>query len=109
MELILPLFAVAAIALVYLSARKQRQAVAKVTELQDSIEIGDEVLMSSGIEGTVVGLTDTHVELELAPGVTTRWLRGAIRDRVADEVDAEIEELTESTGIEAPDSGDERQ
>src|SRR5260370_1399419 len=63
---------------------------------------GDRVHTSSGLEATVVAITDDTVDLEIAPGVVTTWMKLAVRDRILpdDEVeldeDEDAEELAES-------------
>jgi preprotein translocase subunit YajC len=38
---------------------------------------------TSGVHATVVGSADdTTIELEIAPGVRTTWLRAAIREKI---------------------------
>lgn len=40
---------------------------------------------TSGLQGTITGLTDDTVDLEIAPGVVTRWIKLAVRDRIESE------------------------
>jgi preprotein translocase subunit YajC len=47
-----------------------------------SLEVGNEVMTTSGIFGTITELDDTIAKLEIAPGVTIRIARGAISQRV---------------------------
>lgn len=72
----------------FLGARRQRRAVREAQELQSSLEVGDRVMTSSGMHGTVVRLDDDTLELEIAPGVHTTWVRAAIREKVVAETDA---------------------
>ena len=86
-------------ALVFLSSRKQRKAMQATLELQESLRVGDRVHTTSGLQGTINHITDDHVDLEIAPGVVTRWMKLAIRDRIepeAAEVESRATELTES-------------
>jgi preprotein translocase subunit YajC len=82
--LLLPLLFIAALALpLFLSTRRQKRAIAEAQRLQSSLVDGDRVVTTSGLYGTVVASTDsTTVDLEIAPGVRTRWLRAAIREKV---------------------------
>jgi preprotein translocase subunit YajC len=58
---------------------------ADAQRLQSSLTNGDRVMTTSGLYATVVGSTDdTTVDLEIAPGVRTTWLRAAIRERIVD-------------------------
>jgi preprotein translocase subunit YajC len=54
--------------------RRQRQA----AQLSRSLEPGQEVMTTAGLFGTVKAVTDDHVELEIAPGVVVRYVKGAI-------------------------------
>lgn len=80
----LPLLIIAALALLtIMNSRRQKRAVADAQRLQSSLAGGDRVVTTSGLHATVVATTDeTTVELEIAPGVHTRWLRAAIREKI---------------------------
>jgi preprotein translocase subunit YajC len=54
-----------------------------------SLQVGDEVMTTAGLFGTVVALDDEIVTLEVAPGTALRFARGAIGQRVDDDVAAE--------------------
>ena len=84
--LFLPLLFLVVLAVpLILNARRQKRALAEAQRLQSSLTNGDRVMTTSGLHGTVVDCTDeTTVELEIAPGVRTTWLRAAIRERVTD-------------------------
>jgi preprotein translocase subunit YajC len=70
-------------AIVMRPARTQQR---KVAELQSNLEVGEEVMLSSGIFGTVHALSEGRVELELAPGTVVTVARQAVVRRVdADE------------------------
>jgi preprotein translocase subunit YajC len=56
-------------------ARNQQK---RVQELQHSLEVGDEVVLSSGIFGTVRSLDDGRVKIEVAPGVELTVARQAV-------------------------------
>jgi preprotein translocase subunit YajC len=82
----LPLLLIAGLALLLiLNFRRQRRVVAEAQRLQNSLANGDRVMTTSGLHATVVDSADeTTVELEIAPGVRTRWLRAAIREKVTE-------------------------
>ena len=85
--LFLPLLfiAVLVLPLMILNTRRQKRAMADAQRLQDSLTNGDRVMTTSGLHGTVVGSEDkTTVDLEIAPGVRTTWLRAAIREKIVD-------------------------
>ena len=90
-SLLLPLLLIAALALpLVLGSRRQKQAMAAAQRLQDSLTDGDRVMTTSGLHGTVVSTADeSTVDLEIAPGVRTTWLRAAIREKLTeDDADA---------------------
>lgn len=99
------LFALPLLLLVYLFW-SQRNRQRKVTSMQAELQIGDEVMTSTGLYGTIVDMSDRVVTLEAAPGVALRWDRRAIvRSPLAE---APVQEPTEQSGpdtsLEAPDS-----
>ncbi|BBX38939.1 preprotein translocase subunit YajC [Mycobacterium simiae] len=69
----------------YLASRRQKRAMQATIDLHESLQPGDRVHTTSGMQATVVGLTDDTVELEIAPGVVTTWMKLAIRDRIVPE------------------------
>jgi len=46
--------------------------------MQSTLEVGDEVVLTSGVYGTVRGLDEVVAEVEIADGVTIRVARGAV-------------------------------
>ncbi len=86
-------------AFMFFASRRQRKAMQATIDLQDSLRVGDRVNTTSGLQGTIAGITDDHVDLEIAPGVVTRWMKLAIRDRIEPEtagVESRATELTET-------------
>ncbi|MBV8542373.1 MAG: preprotein translocase subunit YajC [Pseudonocardiales bacterium] len=72
--------------LLMMNSRRQKRAVADARQLQSSLTNGDRVVTTSGLHGTVVGSAEeTTVDLEIAPGVRTRWLRAAIREKITED------------------------
>ena len=70
---------------IFLSGRKQRRQAQQMQQLQRSLEVGDVVTTTSGLRGTVVDSSyEDTVDLEIADGVVTTWLRAAVRDKVVD-------------------------
>lgn len=53
----------------FLMMRKQRRNQAEVQTFQNALQPGDEVVTVSGLHGSIVGIGETSVELEIAPGV----------------------------------------
>jgi preprotein translocase subunit YajC len=58
--------------------RPQARRAREQQRLQSAVEVGDEVMLASGIFGRVVGLLDERVEIEIADGVVVTVLRAAI-------------------------------
>lgn len=73
-------------AFMFFASRRQRKAMQATIDLHESLRVGDRVLTTSGLQGTIAGITDDDVDLEIAPGVVTRWIKLAIRERIAPEV-----------------------
>ncbi|HWC82358.1 MAG TPA: preprotein translocase subunit YajC [Pseudonocardiaceae bacterium] len=83
-SLLLPLIIVLFAVPLFLGTRKQKRAVAKQQELQNSLAPGDRVMTTSGLYATVVDSNEDTIDLEIAEGITTTWLRAAVREKVAD-------------------------
>ncbi|WNV89308.1 preprotein translocase subunit YajC [Umezawaea sp. Da 62-37] len=107
-SLMFPLLLVLLAVPLFLSARKQKRAAAEQQTLLGSLEPGDRVMTTSGLYATVADATDeSTIDLEIADGVVTTWLRQAVREKIvaADDVDEEYaddEELEEVAEVETP-------
>ncbi|MBA8823491.1 preprotein translocase subunit YajC [Saccharopolyspora lacisalsi] len=87
--LIFPILLVGIALMLFFQIRKQKRSVQEQQKLQNSIGEGDRVMTTSGLFGTVTATTDDSIELEIAPGVVTTWLRQAIREKVNTEPDSD--------------------
>ena len=89
MESLFPfiLLAIALLVLVVLPARQRKAMQAKSQALQESLTIGTPVMMTSGLYGTVAGLGERTVDIEIAPGVVTTYLQAAVLEVRRAEVD----------------------
>ena len=74
---LLPLLAILAL-FWFMVVRPQQRRQKEVVRLQESIQVGQRVMMSSGIFGTVVSLADDRARLEIAPGTQIDIARAAI-------------------------------
>lgn len=72
-------------AFMWFASRRQRKAMQATIDLHESLQIGDRVHTTSGLKATITGITDDYVDLEIAPGVITTWMKLAIRDRIEPE------------------------
>jgi preprotein translocase subunit YajC len=92
-SLMFPLLLVLLAVPLFLSARKQKRAMAEQQKLQNDLAPGDKVMTTSGLYGTVADAShDTTIDIEISEGVVTRWLRAAIREKVVDTDEAVTEE-----------------
>lgn len=78
----------------YFASRRQRRAMQAAIDLHDSLQPGERVHTTSGLEATIVAIADDTIDLEIAPGVVTTWMKLAIRDRILpdDDIDEELNE-----------------
>jgi preprotein translocase subunit YajC len=100
-------------AFMFFASRRQKKAMQATIDLHNSLQIGDRVHTTSGLLATITGITDDNVDLEIAPGVVTTWMKLAIRDRIVDDVDDDTDagedlaiddEAPKSTAIELTES-----
>jgi preprotein translocase subunit YajC len=106
-NLLLPLLLMAVVAVpLVMGSRKQKRAAAAAQELQKGLSEGDRVMTTSGLYGTIADTSsETTIDVEIAPGVVTTWLRQAVREKVQPEVEEDAVEddassIIESAGIE---------
>ena len=69
-------------AFMWFSSRRQKKAMQATIDLHESLAIGDRIHTTSGLTGTIAGISDDSIELEIAPGVITTWMKLAVRDRI---------------------------
>ena len=81
----LPMLAILGV-FMYFASRRQKRAMQATIDLHESLRIGDQVQTTSGLHGTIKRITDDTVDLEIAPGVLTTWVKLAIRDRIEPEI-----------------------
>ncbi|ORA09357.1 preprotein translocase subunit YajC [Mycobacterium arosiense] len=74
----------------YLASRRQKRAMQATIDLHESLRPGDRVHTTSGLQATVVAITEDNVDLEIAPGVVTTWMKLAIRDRILPDDDEDL-------------------
>ncbi len=86
-ELQFVVFLVALVGLWWLMTRSVRRQQRRVAELQSEIEIGDEVILSAGIFGTVRSIADDRVGLEIAEGTVITVARQVVVRRAPEPVD----------------------
>ncbi|HLS75658.1 MAG TPA: preprotein translocase subunit YajC [Nocardia sp.] len=95
MDILFPLLLVLLLVPMFLGIRRQKREAEKVAAMQESLKVGDAVITTSGLWGTVVDVDEDTVDLEIAEDVVTTWLRQAIREvRVEDETAETTPETT---------------
>ena len=88
----LPMLAILGV-FMFFASRRQKRAMQATINLHESLRIGDQVQTTSGLHATIKRITDDTVDLEIAPGVVTTWVKLAIRDRVEPDIlDTEADE-----------------
>ena len=89
----LPMLAILGV-FMFFASRRQKRAMQATIDLHESLRIGDQVQTTSGLHATIKRITDDTVDLEIAPGVVTTWVKLAIRDRIEPEIlDTEADEV----------------
>lgn len=74
-------------AFMFFASRRQKKAMQATIDLHNSLQIGDRIHTTSGLQATITGIADDTVDLEIAPGVVTTWMKLAVRDKIEDELD----------------------
>ncbi|HEU0191185.1 MAG TPA: preprotein translocase subunit YajC [Mycobacterium sp.] len=93
-------FLVVLAAFMFFASRRQRRAMQATIDLHESLRVGDRVHTTSGMEGTITAITNDDVELEIAPGVVTTWLKLAVRDRIETDDEDDSTDLADSEDFE---------
>jgi preprotein translocase subunit YajC len=73
--------------------RPQKRRQVEQSRMQETLADGDEILTAGGIHGTVRGIEDEVVNLEIAPGTIVRLDRRAVAGVVQQETAPEAEEI----------------
>ncbi len=82
LEMFFP-FAIVLVAMYFMMIRPQSKRLRAHEAFLKDLKRGDQVVTSSGILGTVDGLTDQFVTLEIASGVKIKMLRKQIASSAA--------------------------
>ena len=77
------------------ASRRQKE----LRSMQSSLDVGDEVVLTSGVYGTVTAVEDDHLLLQIAEGVDIKVARGAVGNVVpADDDAAETSATNDESG-----------
>jgi preprotein translocase subunit YajC len=94
-------------AFMFFASRRQKKAMQATIDLHNSLKVGDRVHTTSGLQGTITGITDDNVDLEIAPGVVTTWMKLAVRDRVVDDIEDDTDDTDDTVDYEPESSATE--
>ena len=83
-------FVLILVAFYFLIVRPARTRQKAALQLQERLAPGVEVMTTSGIYGTVVGVDDTSIQLEVAPGTTLRVAKPAVGQVLTTEAGDEV-------------------
>ena len=83
-------------------ARRRKRA----TALRREVEPGAEVMLTSGLYGTVVEIDGDIVVIEVADGVRLRYAKGAVHHVVPDEIVDETDDTDEHDHADGADAAD---
>lgn len=93
----LPIMLLLFIGMIFLSGRKQKTQMRETQKMQSELSDGDVVITTSGLRGTILDASyEETVDIEIAPGVVTTWVRGAVRETVKPEADTADEATDEA-------------
>ena len=73
----------------FLLIRPQQQRVRAQRSMLQALAVGDEVVTAGGICGRIAAMDDDEVTLQVDDGVQIRFIRAAIRQRIAPEARGE--------------------
>lgn len=93
---LLPLLVLGVLAY-FLFIRPARNRAKDVQKLQNALSAGDEVMLTSGIFGTVQDIVDDQIRVEISPGVSVMVHRGAIGKIIRDVPAADVDDIDESS------------
>ncbi|HEX6151440.1 preprotein translocase subunit YajC [Nocardioides sp.] len=98
MQELVSLLPIIGIALLFwlLIIRPQSKRQRAVREMQSELRVGQEVMLSSGMFGTIEQLTDDNLHLRIADGVTVKVAKGAVANVVDSAEDVEQQPPSES-------------
>jgi len=92
-------------AFMFFASRKQKKLMQATIDLHNSLRVGDRIHTTSGLQGTIRGISDDYIELEIAPGVVTTWMKLAVRDKIEPET-TEADDTPADDTADTPADGD---
>jgi len=95
------LFVLMIVAMYFLLIRPQQKRKREQQQMQSNAGVGAEIMTLGGLYGTIVDTDDETITIEVSPGVTNRYAKGAIArvvtpaDQAAAEDEADEDEVDE--------------
>lgn len=76
----LPLLLIAAafVLLFVLPMRQRKRLAERQTGIQDALHIGTPIMLTCGLHGTVAGLQEDTLDVQIAPGTVARFARATV-------------------------------
>lgn len=103
MDPIMLIFLLAIFGLLFFMMNKNRKRQREVTDMRTNLEVGQEVMTSSGLYGTVTAVEGNVVTIESTPGNPSRWFIQAIGKKVDPAVEYAVPD-TETTVDDTPEA-----
>ena len=86
--MVIAIYLVILVAAFYLLiVRPQRRQSMVRRQLLAAVEVGDEIVTSGGVYGTVLAIDDETLDVEIAEGVVVKVARGAVAARIGPEAE----------------------
>lgn len=67
-----------AVVIVLLPMRARSRMALRQQQMQQALDVGTEIMTTSGLYGRIVRLDEETMQLEIAPGVVVTWARAAV-------------------------------
>ena len=84
--MVIAIYLVVLVAAFYLLiVRPQRRQQMLRRQMIATVGVGDEIVTSGSVYGTVVGLDEETLDLEVAPGTVLKIARGAVAQRITED------------------------
>jgi preprotein translocase subunit YajC len=96
-------FALLLVAFYALIVRPQRRQMQAHRALVASLEVGDEIITSGGVYGTIRSIDEAVLDVEITDGVVVRVARGAVASRTSDLTQETTGETVGDDGASGPD------
>jgi preprotein translocase subunit YajC len=91
-------------AFMFFASRRQKKAMQATIDLHESLTVGDRINTTSGLRGTITGISADSIDLEIAPGVVTTWMKLAVRDRIESDDDFDDDDFDDDDNTDVDDN-----